>query len=93
VCRLAEGVGRGHTSRLQAGWRAANTERSGRLDDTLSASMYRNIAFMLTNIFLYGTLALLLNIFEYGFAIAGVSMLALAVVNLVAMGSLRSARN
>lgn len=60
-------------------------EYGKQVNDTLSASMYRNIAFMLTNVFLYGAFALLLNLFQYGFAIAAVSMVCLIVVNLIAM--------
>ena len=58
-------------------------EYAKRMQDPLSASTYRNIAYMSTNIFIFGTLALLLNVFEPSFAIATASLLALGVIHLI----------
>jgi MFS family permease len=49
--------------------------------DTLSASMYRNMVYMGTNIFLYGALALLGSIFEPAFVLAAASLGGLVLYN------------
>ncbi len=54
-----------------------------RVRDPLSASMYRNVAFMLTNAFLFAVLMLFLNIFEPSFAIAIAGLLALGALHLI----------
>ncbi len=55
-------------------------EYGKRMNDPLSASTYRNVAFMLTNVILYGTLALFLHVFDPGFSITIASMLVLAAL-------------
>lgn len=58
-------------------------EYAKRMQDPLSASTYRNIAYMSTNIFIFGALALLINVFEPSFAIATASLFALGVIHLI----------
>ncbi|MBI4079696.1 MFS transporter [Candidatus Kaiserbacteria bacterium] len=64
-------------------------EHAKRIGDALSASMYRNIAYMGPNIVLYGLLALLLNVFEPSFAFAAVSLGALTIVHVFSWMSAR----
>lgn len=47
--------------------------------DQLSASTYRNVTDMLSNALLYGVLVLLMQVFSAGFAIAFLSLIALAI--------------
>jgi MFS family permease len=49
--------------------------------DPLTASMYRNVAYMGTNIFLYSILAVLVTVFEPGFALAAASLFGLLLYN------------
>lgn len=58
-------------------------EYAKRVQDPLTASTYRNIVYMFTNVLIFGTLMLLLNIFEPSFAIAATSVFALAVIHLI----------
>ncbi|OGG83259.1 hypothetical protein A3A42_01625 [Candidatus Kaiserbacteria bacterium RIFCSPLOWO2_01_FULL_55_25] len=60
-------------------------EHALRTRDPLSASMYRNVAFMFTNAILFAVLMLFLNIFEPSFAIAIAGLLALGVLHLIPM--------
>ena len=64
-------------------------EHAKRIGDALSASMYRNIAYMGPNVVLYSLLALLLNVFEPSFAFAALSLGALTVVHVVSWLSTR----
>jgi hypothetical protein len=50
--------------------------------DPLSASMYRNIAFMGSNVVFYGILAIFVSIFTPGFALAAAALLGLFIFTL-----------
>ncbi len=62
---------------------SAILEYAKRMQDPLSASAYRNAAYMTTSTLIFGTLALLLNVFEPSFAIASASLLALGAIHLI----------
>ncbi|MBV9159037.1 MAG: hypothetical protein JO019_00360, partial [Candidatus Kaiserbacteria bacterium] len=59
-------------------------EYGRRVGDPVTASVYRNVAFMATNVVLFGALLLVLKLFEASFALAIVSLITLALVNFAA---------
>jgi MFS family permease len=56
-------------------------EYGHKVGDTLSAAMYRNIAYMGANVVLYGTLLVFLDVFQTSFALAASSLVMLTLVN------------
>lgn len=64
-------------------------EYGRRVGDPLTASMYRNTSYMLMQLVLYGTLFLLINVFDASFAIACLSMFALVTVNTIYVLTMR----
>ena len=67
-------------------------EHARRVKDPLTASTYRNVTYMGMNIVLYGTLYLLLNVFDAAFAIACTSLVALIAVNGACLFMMRRSR-
>ncbi len=57
-------------------------EHAQHIGDKLSASMYRNIAYMGANILLYGTTFVFLEVFQPSFALAATSLILLTLVNI-----------
>ena len=56
-----------------------------KVGDTLSAAMYRNIAYMSANVALYGTLLIFLDVFRPSFALAATGLVMLTLVNLFSL--------
>ena len=56
-------------------------EYGRRMNDPLSTSMYRNLTYMATNVVLFGTLAILVGIFNVSFTLAAASLLTIVILN------------